>query len=538
MTCEMASLNPGQSTTCSGAYTTTAADLAGLGITNVATASASPGRGSNATASADAAVPTQRVSGADLSIVKTNNGPVSTGANAVFTLTVTNLGPEAATAVRVRDALPEGLTFVSASGSGWTCKNAAEVITCTLKGTLAKGKTSELRLTVKTSPASSPKVTNTATVSSAQADPNPYNNRSTSTLVVQEDAKSADLSIRKTNNGPVAVGTQATFTLTVRNAGPDSATGVVVTDALPDGLTFVSAAGNKWTCNQQNGNVTCALAGSLAKGASTTITITVRTTKAAAPQVTNTAKVGANTPDPDPGNNTSSSTLKVQDEGPEADLALSKSTNGPVTWGQNAIFTVKVTNKGPASAADVIVTDTLPAGVTYVASSGSGWDCTFEAGTVTCTRASLAASDSAMIQITVTTTERALPSVSNTASVTSSTPDPNPSNNQDTAVLEVDKAPQRPATPNVVEESGNSLIVIPGVTNAGQQIKVKVVCMPMDKSAPAGDVEYCTVTRRADGSIRVVNVSGKPITVKITYQAKGNREYTGYRDVEYFALQP
>ncbi|HXH39014.1 MAG TPA: DUF11 domain-containing protein, partial [Thermoanaerobaculia bacterium] len=77
-----------------------------------------------------------------------------------------------------------GSGFVSASGTGWTCNNVAGVVTCTLP-TLAVGPANPITLTITAPPVASPgTLSNTATVSSASADPVPGNNSSTSTVPI------------------------------------------------------------------------------------------------------------------------------------------------------------------------------------------------------------------------------------------------------------------------------------------------------------------------------------------------------------------
>ncbi len=69
------------------------------------------------------------------------------------------------------DTLPAGVTFVSASGAGWTCTNVGNVsATCTLP-TLATGATAPTITVVVTAPAQAATLTNTATVSSATRRP-------------------------------------------------------------------------------------------------------------------------------------------------------------------------------------------------------------------------------------------------------------------------------------------------------------------------------------------------------------------------------
>ena len=101
--------------------------------------------------------------------------------------------------------------------------------------------------------------------------------------------------------------------------------------------------------------------------------------------LTNSAAVTASTPDPDPDDNSDSVTTQV---GAAADLSLVKTGPATVQVGESITYVLAVHNAGPDDAVDVSVTDTLPAGVTFVSASGAGWTCTNDANTsVTCLRA-------------------------------------------------------------------------------------------------------------------------------------------------------
>jgi uncharacterized repeat protein (TIGR01451 family) len=114
----------------------------------------------------------------------------------------------------------------------------------------------------------------------------------------------SDLSITKTLSGSplVAAGSNVTYEITVTNSGPGAATAVLVTDVIPAGTTFVSAAPSQGSCSG-NTTVTCAI-GSLASGASATVTLVVRTSNTPGP-VSNTANVASAEVDPNPANNAS-----------------------------------------------------------------------------------------------------------------------------------------------------------------------------------------------------------------------------------------
>jgi uncharacterized repeat protein (TIGR01451 family) len=115
--------------------------------------------------------------GTDLSITKSGPATVQPGQQFTYNITVANHGPEAATNTGITDALPAGLSFVSAVPSQGSCSGTTTV-TCNL-GTLNIGSTATIALTVKVT-ATGGTISNTATVDSAETDPTPGNASSTS----------------------------------------------------------------------------------------------------------------------------------------------------------------------------------------------------------------------------------------------------------------------------------------------------------------------------------------------------------------------
>jgi uncharacterized repeat protein (TIGR01451 family) len=121
---------------------------------------------------------------------------------------------------------------------------------------------------------------------------------------------------------------------------------------------------------------------------------------------------------------------------PEADLSLTKTDSAdPVLAGTSLTYTVTVTNNGPDAATGVVVTDTLPAGVTFVSTSGCAEDA---AGVPVCTLGTIPAAGSDSYTILVTVDAGTTGVITNTATTTSDLADPNTADNtaaEDTAVL-------------------------------------------------------------------------------------------------------
>jgi uncharacterized repeat protein (TIGR01451 family) len=164
-----------------------------------------------------------------------------------------------------------------------------------------------------------------------------------------------DLAITKTDSpDPVSVGGLLTYTLTVTNKKGDTASNVVVTDALPSGVTLVSVSTTKGTCSGSN-PISCAI-GSVAYNELVTIMVVVRPNTPGT--ITNTAVVTGREHEHDPSDNTASATTLVQGafQPPSVCYALTV-TPRSLTVGKRTIMRVRVREAGrPVKGVRVVVT--------------------------------------------------------------------------------------------------------------------------------------------------------------------------------------
>lgn len=215
------------------------------------------------------------------------------------------------------------------------------------------------------------------------------------------------------------------------NSSTETAANVKVIDTLPTGFTYVfSSSADGFSCLENSAGFTCLL-NTLAPGASASPKI-VATASAPAGDYTNTAVVSSGAEDSDPSNNQDTADNTVVTPTTTApDLGISKSDSAdPVNAGDSFNYIITVNNGGTADAKNVALTDTLPAGVTYVSSTPS---CNHVSGKVTCNLGDLAVGASTNVTITVQADASAVDkTVTNTASVTNDIEE-NPNNLPNTA---------------------------------------------------------------------------------------------------------
>ncbi|HYR75689.1 MAG TPA: Calx-beta domain-containing protein [Pyrinomonadaceae bacterium] len=387
---------------------------------------------------------------ADLQVTNSDSpDPVNSGENITYTIVFTNNGPDTATSVTLSDLLSLNTTFVSTTTpAGWT---RTDSVTPGSTGTLtftkpsaANGESATFTVVAKVNSnvAANIHILNKATATSATNDPNSANN--TDITADTTTQTNADLEVTKTDSpDPVTVGNNITYTISFTNHGPSDAQNVTVTDAVPAQTTFVSSAvtlGSGWLTSNPSvggtGNVVFSKT-SVTAGETATFTVVVKVdANATTSLITNNAVAASTTTDPTPGNNTGTATTTVI----QADLVITNSDSpDPVNVGENITYTIVFTNNGPSSADALTVSDVLSANTTFVSTTTpAGWTRTDSVtvgstGTLTFTKPSAANSETATFTVVakVNTNVAGGIHILNKASATSTTHDPDSSNNTD-----------------------------------------------------------------------------------------------------------
>ena len=358
----------------------------------------------------------------DLKIVKTGGTTPAPEVPAyAFSLNITNEGAAYTAApgvLTVTDIVPAGMIFNAVTGSpGWTCLpntnvGAGTLITCTYAGgALPAGPAAPVGTISIVATALGqmpfPDFTNCADVALSGADgavdTKPENNHSCVTVSKKPKDK-VDVAIVKTGEVIDQAVVSYAFKLDITNIGSGfaGAGNVVVSDVVPSGMTFNTINGAPdWSCvpsvNAPSGStVSCNYtgAGPVAPGASMgSIKITAKGVGQSQGTFTNCADVAltpaSNLSDANPADNHSCATVS---HGPKTnDIKLTKSGGGMGgTQGPNYAFNLDVVNIGaPFNGAGAVqVTDIVPAGMTFLATTGPGWSCNAPVsagGTLLCT---------------------------------------------------------------------------------------------------------------------------------------------------------
>jgi len=284
-----------------------------------------------------------------------------------YTIKIDNDGPSAAANTTFEDTLPDAVTFVSASatlnGSPFDAnlQHVGGVVTANL-GTLNNGDVVIVTIVATVNSNASGTLINTATVS-APKEIDLSNNTDT---VSNPLSPRIDLAITKTDSrDPVEPGSTFSYTLDIVNNGPSDATGVVVTDNLPDeGLTFQGAS---QTPDSVIGDQLIFNIGDLANGESTSITIDVRVDEDFVGELLNHTEVRGNETEITLANNedTEPTIVNIDPASLAGSVFVDRNDNGVFDSGETPIADVLVSLRG------IDITGATVVRTTRTASDGS-----------------------------------------------------------------------------------------------------------------------------------------------------------------------
>jgi uncharacterized repeat protein (TIGR01451 family) len=271
-------------------------------------------------------------------------------------------------AVTVSALLPADLTLLSST----VTRGAYDGLTGVWNVTdLPSGAIETLTLSALVNPsaANTAQTLSASITSTALSDPTTWNNFASVTITVAPlNSSEADLSVSSSVDNPTPLqGQRSVFTIGITNNGPDTATGVELTNTFPSGLSFVyvTVSQGSYDAVQKRWTV-----GNILSGSTATLVVNMSVDFGTAGQtITNLASITAmGQTDANSGNNSASSSVHIA----AADLAIlqSVSTSNPVA-GQNVVYTLTVTNNGPDATTGIQVNDLLPAGLSYVSASAS-----------------------------------------------------------------------------------------------------------------------------------------------------------------------
>jgi uncharacterized repeat protein (TIGR01451 family) len=194
-----------------------------------------------------------------VAVVATSD-PVNGLGDEIFTCTVTNASATAAANVRCVIQLPNGASYTSSSGTGWTINRTGQVLVCTRAS--VTGNASAPNIVVHCSPRNlAERIHARASVTADNAATCGVDCGASVTGVLQA-LISAPAS--RTGAGDIS------YTVSALNEHSGSATGVTVVVTLDASLTYTSATGTGWTFGVVGQVVTATLtagAGALATGA-------------------------------------------------------------------------------------------------------------------------------------------------------------------------------------------------------------------------------------------------------------------------------
>lgn len=321
----------------------------------------------------------------DLKITKSHTGNFVAGRPAAYTLTPRNNGTLATSGtITITDVLPTGLTYSSATGTGWTCGNAGQTVTCTSTTVIPLATDGNVvTLNVSVLSTAVPGVTNTASISGG-GEPSINNDDNASsdatTVILAAVAVTPDgATITKLPSN----GTQYTQTFVIANNGSAS-------DSFT--LTVSRVPGNRTKTVSVNGVAGATTTLTIASGASANVNVIYTVDDTASAGTSDVVKLTATSGTDNTKSDLGDLTVNIIRAGIVMTKQLYRDDQvtliGPtdkVNPGEFVQFKVTVTSSGGAAATTVHVTDALPGAVIFDSYAGdaAGWTVSNTAGTIT-----------------------------------------------------------------------------------------------------------------------------------------------------------
>ena len=376
----------------------------------------------------------------------------------VYTFTVSHASASErdTTNVVVTDVIPAGLTGVSINAPTASSTSFSSGVVTVGYNTLALGETETFSITADVNDTASGTITNSGSVTSSVTDANTEDNFDSATITANP---SFDLVVVKTVDvAEPAPNDTVTYTVSVENQGPSAAQGVVLSDVIPAGLTFVSAAFDGLVGSSDGTTIT--FPSTTISGGETAVATIVFTVDAdSSGLITNVAQVPDLTSVGEVSASNNSGSVQI-DVIAITDLQIEKSVSHERTLrGSDLVYNITVTNLGPSPAVAVQVVDTLPAGVTFTSGTGpNGELLSVSNGTVTFDAGLLDSGSSFQMTINASLNSGVTATQTNFVTVSSQTEDSNSNNNSASATTTID--------PSNASFSG---LVFIDVNNNGQQ---------------------------------------------------------------------
>ena len=354
----------------------------------------------------------------DLEVVKTVNvSNPNYGEYVTWSIVVRNNGPDVAHDVVASDVLPKSLIWISDNGNGkYDSKTGRWVI-----GQLNSNAVVQLDIVSKVNGTGI--IQNNVSVEGHEFDYDLSNNNDSEVIKV---SPSSDLAIVKLVNVSKAdFNDLVTWKLLISNNGPDDATGVIVTDILPEGFVYVDSVLDKGSYSDGVIKID-----KLAVGEKLTLEIICEVKSTG--NFVNVANITGNEYDYDLSNNVDDEPIVIN---PATDLEVVKTVNvSNPNYGEYVTWSIVVRNNGPDVAHDVVASDVLPKSLIWISDNGNG---KYDSKTGRWVIGQL--NSNAVVQLDIVSKVNGTGIIQNNVSISGHEFDYDLSNNNDSEIIEVNK---------------------------------------------------------------------------------------------------